>query len=281
MAKKGTKQAVVIYAGALYEDAENACKQRNTTITNKCAKSTNARAVSQKDARRDAYILLALSNGYDESAELYAAPVGMYNTFCNLFWLESSKYIVENPPKKAQQLKTITAAELNKKPLGEGDFTKAINKTNNIVLAVDGAIDSLNAVNGRLAGNLEKAIAENANAIINALASIDALSNNVCNVMNACTNGLIDNFRKDFGAYAKNFIRASEDARAAYKTLDVIAESSIEISETLKKIDAKLGKLETRQEEMNQRLNGLSQVETGISANVAKMVTFVDRFTKR
>ncbi len=279
MAKKGTKQAVVIYTGALYEDAENACKQRNTTIMNKCAKSTNALAVSQKDARHNAYILLAFSNGYDESAELYAAPIGMYNTFCNLFWLESSKYIVENPPKKAQKLKTINAAELNKKPLGDG--AKAINKTNNIVLAVDGAIDSLNAVNGRLAGKLEKAIAENANAIINALASIDALSNNVCNVMNACTNGLIDNFRKDFGAHAKNFIRASEDARAAYKTLDVIAESSIEISETLKKIDAKLGKLETRQEEMNQRLNGLSQVETGISANVAKMVTFVDRFTKR
>lgn len=272
---KGTKQKIIVYTGTLYEDAENACKQGKTTVSNKCAGNANARAVSQKDARRDAYILLARSKGYDESAELYAAPVGIFNSFCNLFWFETDKYIVKNPPKAVRELKPISAAELCAEPKP----TKSKNSlVNDIILAIDGGIDSRNAVSNRAISEAVKAINDHSYFVGDALTIV---RNDISEALSNCANRIIDAFEKPFGIHAKNFVRYSEEARAGFKTLEVIAESSIEAVELLKKIDAKLDRLDTRQEEMNERLSGLAQIETGISANVAKTVTFVDRFTKR
>lgn len=232
MPKKGTKQKIIVYTGALYEDAENACKQGNTTVSNKCAGNNNARAIAKKGERRNAYILLARSKGYDENAELYAAPVGMFNSFCNLFWFEPEKYTVkctvENPPRPSAP---TTGSTVEDAP-----------------------------------GNVRVLLYEQLRGFREAFT------------------GYAINFSelpRDFGIFAKNFVRYSEEARAGFKTLEVIAESSIEAVELLKKIDSKLDRLDTRQEEMNERLSGLAQIESGISANVAKTVTFVDRFTKR
>lgn len=265
---KGTKQTVIVYTGALYEDAESACKQGGTTVTNKSEGSANARAVAKKNERHDAYILLARAKGYDENAELYAAPVGMYKSFCNLFWLNPKKYTVENPPKAVRELKPISAEKLCAEPMP----TKSKNSAaNDIILAIDSAIDCINAANVR-------AINEHSHFVGDALTIV---RNDIAGTLSNCADGIIDAFKKSFDVYAKNFIRYSEEARAGFKTLEVIAESSIEAVELLKKIDSKLDRLDTRQEEMNERLSGLAQIETGISANVAKTVTFVDRFTKR
>lgn len=229
---KGTKQTVIVYSGALYEDAESACKQGGTTVTNKSEGSANARAVAKKNERHDAYILLARSKGYDENAELYAAPVGMYKSFCNLFWLNPKNYTVENPPRPSA-------------PTTGSAITDATSSADELAKKCTGILYD---------------------QVVRTRETLRAFNLDFMGV---------------FGTYAKNFVRFSEEARAGFKTLEVIAESSIEAVELLKKIHAVLDRLDTRQEEMNERLSGLAQIETGISANVAKTVTFVDRFTKR
>ena len=211
----------------------------------------------------------ALENGLkvDDSFRLVDTPE--YMKCCEAFGLDALKYVVPEYAMvmaKEDEKKVQRKQQRNAKAT-ENDKAKPFDDV--ALEAADGITKAIRQLESKMVDMMEQGYWHLSDDISHAGANIEP------------TNDILHDMWGDFGAHAKNYIRASEEARAAYKTLEVIAESSIEISETLKKIDAKLGKLETRQEEMNQRLSGFSQVGTGISANVAKMVTFVDRFTKR
>lgn len=142
-----TTMEKVIYRGAVYADAGNVVKPTGRSLVDHIStSSTLVKNVGDVKARKQNFLDFLEENGIESDADAYVAARAAYQAFCNAFFLDSSKYIID------EQALIAGARKIVKEPAPEGNpqavrNSKVIDNISNACDLLDMVLDELRDLN--------------------------------------------------------------------------------------------------------------------------------------